>query len=215
MSTVARPPADLSCAALFSTWLPDVFARARAAGARAPDVVVSVILDGAPVSPGPSATSPHVGDRGGAWTLRVAGGELTVGDGADPSALVTLRQPVADFRALVWGEGNMGSLLPQQLDLTAALTGEVRLPTAALAQVKGTLHLEVPGFAGRTWKASLTFGGAAEPSATVTADVSTLEQLRSGALPPAQAFFAGKIAVTGDVPWLMQIGMSLAAGGIP
>lgn len=199
MSTVARPPADLSCADLFSTWLPDVFARARAAGAKAPDVVMSVILDG---------------DGGGAWTLRVAGGALSVADGADASALVTLRQPVADFRALVWGEGNMDSLLPQQLDLTAALTGEVQLPTAALAQVKGTLHLEVPGFVGRTWKASLMFGGAASPSATVTADVPTLEQLRSGALPPAQAFFAGKIAVTGDVPWLMQIGMSLAAGGM-
>lgn len=199
LSSVARPPADLSCADLFSTWLPEVFARARAAGAKAPDLTVNVVLDG---------------DGGGAWRLRVAGGALTVGDGADPAALVTLRQPVADFRAAVWGEGNMGSLLPQQLDLAAAITGEVQLPTAALAQVKGTLHLDVPGFAGRTWKASVTFGGAAEPSATVTVDVPTLEQLRSGALPPAQAFFAGKIAVTGDVPWLMQIGMSLAAGGM-
>lgn len=199
MSSVARPPADLSCADLFTTWLPDVFARARAAGAKAPDMIVNVVLDG---------------DGGGAWTLRVAGGALTVKDGADASALVTLRQPVADFRAAVWGEGNMDSLLPQQLDIAAAITGEVTLPTAALAQVKGTLHVDIPGFEGRTWKASVSFGGAADPSATVTVDVPTLQELRAGALPPAQAFFAGRIAVTGDVPWLMQIGMSLAAGGM-
>lgn len=199
MSSVVRPPADLSCAELFSTWLPDVFARARASGAKAPEVVVAVVLDG--------------DADAGAWTLRVAGGALTVTDGAEAAALVTLRQPIADFRAAVWGEGSMDSLLPQQLDLTAAITGEATLPIAALEQVKGTLHVHVPGFAGRTWKAALTFGGAAEPSATVTVDVPTLAELRAGTLPPAQAFFAGRIAVTGDVPWLMQVGMSFAAGG--
>jgi len=198
-SSLARPPADLSCAELFSTWFPDAFARAKAAGAKAPDVVMSVVLDG---------------DGGGAWTLRVAGGALTVTSAADPAALVTLHQPVADFRAAVWGEGKMDSLLPAQLDLAAAITGEVPLPTAALTQVNGTLHLAVPGFAGRTWKIGITFGGATDPNATVTVDVPTLQELSSGALPPAQAFFAGKIAVTGDVPWLMQIGMSLAAGGM-
>jgi hypothetical protein len=196
-ASVARPPAGLSCAELFSTWLPDAFARAKAAGARAPDVVAGVILDG---------------DGGGAWTLRVAGGTLTVADGAAPGALITLRQPVADFRAAVWGEGDAGSLVPEQLDLTAAITGQSNLPVAALAQVKGTLHVEIPGFQGRTWKAAITFGGAAEPNAAVTVDVPTLEELRAGTLPPAQAFFAGRIAVTGDVPWLMQVGMSLAGG---
>lgn len=196
--SIVRPPAELSCADLFATWLPETFARARATGARAPDVVIAVELDG---------------DGGGAWTLRVAGGELAVADGADAAAVITLRQSVADFRAAVWGEGEVGALVPPQLDLTAAITGETKLPLGALAQVKGTLHVEIPGFAGRTWKAAVAFGAAA-PSATVTVDVPTLEELRSGALQPAQAFFAGKIAVTGDVPWLMQVGMSVAAGGL-
>lgn len=213
MSSVARPPHDLTCAQLFGSWLPDAFDKAVAAGAKPPDIVVSVILDGdAPVAPGPSAT-PGVGD-GGMWTLRVADSKLTVTQGADTAALVSLRQSVADFRAAVWGEGEMASLLPEELDLTKAITGQTKLPTAAIGQVKGTLDVVVPGFAGRTWKASLTFGGAAAPKATVTADLATLEQLRAGTLPPAQAFFAGKIAVTDDVPWLMQIAMNLAAGGL-
>jgi hypothetical protein len=199
MSSLARPPHDLSCAQLFGSWLPDAFDRAVAAGAKPPDAVVSVILDG---------------DDGGMWTLRVADGKLSVTQGADTAAMVTLRQSVADFRAAVWGEGDMASLLPEELDLTKAITGQTKLPTAALGQVKGTLDVVVPGFAGREWKASLTFGGAPTPKATVTADMQTLEQLRAGTLPPAQAFFAGKIAVTDDVPWLMQIAMSLAAGGI-
>jgi hypothetical protein len=203
MSSVARPPHDLTCAQLFGSWLPDAFDQAVAAGAKPPDAVVSVVLD-------PSGDT----NDGGAWTLRTAGGKLTVSEGTDPAALVTIRQSVADFRAAVWGEGEMASLLPEELDLTKAITGQTKLPTAALGQVKGTLDVVVPGFAGRTWKASLTFGGAATPKATVTADMATLEQLRAGTLPPAQAFFAGKIAVTDDVPWLMQIAMSLAAGGL-
>jgi putative sterol carrier protein len=199
MSSVARPPHDLTVAQLFGSWLPDAFDKAVAAGAKPPDAVVSVVLDG---------------DGGGEWTLRTAGGKLAVSEGTDAAALVTIRQSVADFRAAVWGEGEMASLLPEELDLTKAITGETKLPTAALGQVKGTLDVVVPGFAGRTWKASLTFGGAATPKATVTADMATLEQLRAGTLPPAQAFFAGKIAVTDDVPWLMQIAMNLAAGGL-
>jgi hypothetical protein len=199
MSSVVRPPHDLTCAQLFGSWLPDAFAKAVAAGATPPDTVVSVILDG---------------EEGGAWTLVTRGGKLAVSEGADAAALVTIRQSVADFRAAVWGEGEMASLLPEELDLTKAITGQTKLPTAALGQVKGTLDVVVPGFAGRTWKASLTFGGADTPKATVTADMETIEQLRAGTLPPAQAFFAGKIAITDDVPWLMQIAMSLAAGGL-
>jgi hypothetical protein len=197
--SLARPPATLSCADLFSTWLPDAFERAKAEGAKAPDIVVAVALDG---------------KGGGAWTLRVAGGALTVTTGADAAAQLTLRQPVADFRAAIWGEGAMPPLLPAEFDVAAAVTGQVQLPINALAQMNGTLHLDVPDFNGRTWKLSLTVGGAAEPSASVTADLATLEQLRSGALQPTDAFFTGKIRVAGDVPWLMQIGMSFAAGGM-
>jgi hypothetical protein len=197
--SLARPPANLSCADLFSTWLPDAFDKARAAGAKAPDIVVALVLDG---------------KGGGAWTLRVAGGALTVSDGADADAHITVRQPVQDFRAALWGEGTMAPLLPADFDVAAAVTGELKLPVAALAQMKGTLHLDVPDFAGRTFKVSIMFGGAADPSASVTADVATLEQLRSGALQPAEAFFTGKIRVAGDVPWLMQVGLSLAGGGL-
>ncbi len=199
MSALVRPPADLSCTDLFATWLPAAFARARAAGAHPPDAVIAVVLDG---------------DGGGAWTLRVASGALAVTDGRDDGALIALTQTVADFRAAVWGDGAAASMLPAELDLAAAITGEARLPITALARITGTLRIEIPGFADRTWAAAVTFGGAATPSASVSVDLPTLEAIRAGSLPLAQAFFAGKIAVTGDVPWLMQVGMSVAAGGL-
>ncbi len=199
MSTVSRPPDSLTLAELFTRWLPEAFESARTAGARAPDATIAVELSG---------------EGGGGWTLRVAGGALTVTDGADAAAPIALRQSAQDFRAALWGEGGRPSLVPPQIELTAVVTGQARLPTAALASVKGTLRVEIPGFSGRTWSAEITLGGARTPNATVTVDVPTLEAMRAGTLAPAQAFFAGKIAVTGDVPWLMQVGMSFAAGGL-
>lgn len=195
-STVARPPETITLAELFKTWLPQTFMEAVAAGAKPPDATLAVTL---------------TGDGGGAWTVRVASGGLTVGDGADPAAPIALTQTAADFRAAIWGEAGKPSMVPPQLDLTAVVTGQVKVPTAALAHIKGTLRLELPGFNGRTWAVAVTLGGAAEPSATVSADLPTLEQIRSGQLAPANAFFSGKIAITGDVPWLMQVGMGFAS----
>lgn len=197
-ATVARPPASISLPELFKTWLPQTFASARAAGAAPPEATIAVTL---------------TGDGGGAWTLRVAGGELTVDDGADAAAPMALRQAAADFRAALWGEDGRPSMVPPQFDLTAVVTGQVKLPTAALALVKGTLRVEIPGFGGRTWSVELTLGGATSPSATVSADLETLEQLRAGTLAPANAFFSGKIAISGDVPWLMQVGMGFSGLG--
>lgn len=204
MTPLARPPAALSCAELFTTWLPEAFARARAAGAQPPDARLRVEL---------------AGDGGGAWLVTVAGGELAIARGgvdagADADAAIVLRQSVADFRAAIWGEDDHEPLIPPELDLTAAITGQSRVPTAALAQVRGTLAIEIAGFGHRTWSLAVALGGAATPAATVAFDLPTLAALRAGTLPVAQAFFAGKIAVTGDVPWLMQVGMSLAAGGL-
>ncbi len=199
MSSLSRPPSTLSCAELFTTWLPAAFAQARAAGATPPDVMIAIEL---------------AGDGGGAWTLVVTGGALEVNPGADPAAVITLRQSAADLRAAIWGEGDVPPLLPAEVDLGQALAGQNSLPLGALAQARGTLVVEVPGFAGRTWSAVIAIGGATTPSATVRAELETLDALRRGELGPSQAFFTGKIAISGDVAWLMQVGMSLAAGGM-
>ena len=196
MSSLSRPSPTLSTAELFTSWLPAAFVQARAAGAAPPDAVVVVELSGA---------------DGGAWTLRVAGGALAVTAGTEAGAALVLRQSVADFRAAIWGEGEVPPLLPEEVDLAEALAGQAKVPFAQLAAVAGTLVLEIPEVAGRTWTLALCAGGAAAPSATVRLDLPTIAALRAGTLPVSTAFFSGKIAVTGDVPWLMQVGMSLAA----
>jgi len=125
--------------------------------------------------------------------------------------LFTTWLPGAFARAIAAGAKPRDAVV--SVDLAGALTG-TRLPAADLAQVKGALRLEVPGFAGRTWAVTVVLGGADQPAATVSADLPTLAALRDGTLPPAQALFGGKIAMTGDVAWLMQVGMGFAGSGL-
>ena len=86
------------------------------------------------------------------------------------------------------------------------------LTSPALGQllngVQGTLRFEIPGFQGRDFATAVTFQGAAEPQATIRVDADTLDQIRSGALPAPQAFFAGKIQMSGDTAFAMQVGMA-------
>lgn len=64
------------------------------------------------------------GDDGGSWTVRVADGALTVSDGAEPGADVTLRATADDWMAIVEGRKD-----PQLAFLTGKLnvTGDLQL----------------------------------------------------------------------------------------
>ena len=106
-ATVSRPPESITLPELFKTWLPQTFAQARTAGATPPDATIAVTL---------------TGDGGGAWTLRVAGGALTVDDGADAKAPIALKQSAADFRAALWGEGGKPSMVPPQMEMEIETT---------------------------------------------------------------------------------------------
>lgn len=198
MATLARPPADITPKDFFETWLPREHARLVAEGAPTPpDVVACVRLDG---------------EGGGAWTLTLAGGQLSV-TGQDGQAGATpdiiIEQSVEDWRAVTAGAPGDGPDL--SLPEGASLDGWLTNPALhqALQTVKGTLRFEIPGFHGRTFAAAITFQGAAEPQATISIDMETISAMRAGTLPPAQAFFSGKILMSGDTAFAMQIGMAL------
>src|SRR5215213_1434990 len=112
MSTFQRPPRHLSPTEFFESWLPgqyaDVVARARAAkpGAVPPDFTAAISLDG---------------DGGGAWTLAVKGGALTVTPGTPGKTDVAMRQSVADWAALVHGEDGAPQVAPPGGDPMAML----------------------------------------------------------------------------------------------
>jgi hypothetical protein len=199
MANLNRPPADITPKDFFETWLPREYDRLAAEGApRPPDLVACVRLSG---------------DGGGVWTITLAGGQLSVAEkdvaqeGRTPD--VAIEQSVADWRAITAGTPGDGPDLsvPDGASLDSWLVNPAL--HQVLQTVKGTLRFEIPGFQGRTFAVSITFRGAAEPQATISIDMDTITAMRDGTLPPVQAFFGGKILMTGDSAFAMQIGMAL------
>lgn len=196
MTTIQRPPRDITPRDFFESWLPREYERLGTSVQPAPpDFKAQVELDG---------------DGGGTWALELAGGALTVSSRSLPDAAITMRLGVEDWRAITVGEDGGPDLTPPE-----GVSIEQWLVNPAiqqvLASVKGTLRFEIPGFQGRTFAVTLMFHGAAEPQATISVDAETVAAIRSGALPAPQAFFAGKILISGDSAFAMQVAMSVMA----
>lgn len=188
-----RPPADTTPARFFEEWLP-----AQMAGKKGPEkpLRVRVRLDG---------------EGGGTWDLALGAAGLVVTPGGAGDAGVHIVQSVADWRAIAVGEAGAVNLAPPQ----ASPTDVLFLDAAAqkvVALVKGTIRFEVTGYNGRTWSIDVKLGPGgppASPDATISVDAETYAQMLARTLPPAAAFFSGKVKITGDANLAMQLGMAL------
>ncbi len=196
---VKRPPRDINAARFFSEWLPTAFASEFGPGKRAAtDITVAVKLEG---------------EGGGEWILDVRQSELKVRDpgtaGGEP--VVTMRQAVADWRAVAVGEEGAIDLAPPQaspLDVLFVDPASRQIMNA----VKGTVRFEVTGYQGRTWWMQVKFGTQPEslaPDATIAVDAETYASMLSRKLAPPEAYFSGKIRLTGDTALAMQLGMAM------
>lgn len=196
---ITRPPSDIAPQTFFEEWLPGEYRKlVEAADSKPapPDTTIVVELDG---------------DGGGTWTISVKDGELTGAAGTADTADFVFSQSVTDWRAVVVGEQGAPELVPGNANPMTALLAADSSVQQALEAIKGTVIFHVTEFNGRTWVLKLSFKGEGEPEATITVDTDTLEQMRSGALPPPQAYFAGKIQLGGDVNFAMQLGMAMMA----
>lgn len=189
MTTIAPPPTDISADEFFMTWLPGAYTTARAAvTGPVPDTAVVIALAGA---------------GGGRWKLAVNGGELSVSNDASSEAHIVIAAPVAAWQTMVAQANALGAApLPPALDLPPAAH-------AAIHAAKGRLSLRISGFPDGELGADLTLGGADAPAATISTDKDTIDGIRSGAVNAAQAFFGGKIMMTGDTAFAMQLSMAL------
>lgn len=198
MSTLSRPPRDIAPSEFFESWLPEQYKQLKTEQSSEvvpPDGSISVTLEG---------------DGGGAWTVAMSGGELAVSDGAAADSILSLTQSVEDFRAIIAGdEPEGGAGLPANIDFAQMFSDPSALDL--VKDVKGTINFEIPNFQGRTFAVSVMFNGTAEPAAGVSVDADTIAAIRAGQLAPPQAFFAGKIQLTGDTTLAMQLGMAMAA----
>src|SRR5690606_39157497 len=86
--------ADITPREFFETWLPGEYERLLAEGApKSPELVACVRLSG---------------DGGGAWTLRLSGGSLSVAAADTAEAEVMVEHSVDDWRALTVGPLSAG-----------------------------------------------------------------------------------------------------------
>lgn len=191
MATPNVPPSDIAPAEFFENWLPAEYRRLRADLPAPPDATVSVELSG---------------DGGGAWSLSLSGGDLSVASGAADNANIAVKQSVEDWRVVTTQAAENGA------DPAAGAAIEKLLTGPALGQVintvSGTIRFEIAGLAGRDFATEIVFSGAAEPHSTIKVSAETLEQIRSGALAPPAAFFSGQIEIVGDPTLAMQVGMA-------
>jgi hypothetical protein len=189
----ARPPAGITAAAFFESWLPEAYA---AAGSVAP-------------SDAPAVRVTLSGAGGGEWTVAAAAETLTVRPAAGSKATpdVWLRQSTADFLAAFSSDPDLPDLLPPgwgPLDLLFLDPRDVTL----VRQISGRLLVEISGKRRRRWALDIAVGkvgmAAGRPRATVRLDAPTYDGLRSGTMPPLQALLERKIAVEGDRALAMQ-----------
>ncbi len=196
MTTIQRPPADITPKDFFESFLPGEYARLKPSGGPTPpNFKVETRLDG---------------EGGGTWVLTLANGALTVSTESAADADITLTQSVDDWRVVTAGAAGSDVTLPDSLSIEKLLN----VPPAIhqiLSSTKGSLRVEIPGFLGRTFALGVMFHGGAQPAATISVDAETLAQIRSGALPAPQAFFAGKILLSGDTAFAMQLVMAIMA----
>lgn len=189
-----HPPVDITPKAFFENWLP-----AQLAGAPPPrsTLTVRVRLDG---------------DDGGVWDLVLSpDGLQVVPGGTAGDADVKLTQTVADWRAITVGEPGAVNLAPPQASPKAMFFVD-GAAQQIVQQVKGTIRFEVTGYNGRTWVLVAKLGAGPTPEtadATISVDAETYGAMLARAIPPAAAYFQGKIVIAGDPNLAMQIGMAL------
>lgn len=202
MSTPSWPPADISPTELFETWLPAEAARLRAAhpDAPAPDVSADVTV---------------TGEGGGSWRLASRGGEFSVTAGPEGAADLGVELSVEVLRAALDPDSG---LIPRDAANAAAANPAIDLMRAGplveqARSLAGRLTFRLTGFRGNDLALALTFGNATAPESTISVGADVMEQIRSGALPPAQAYFSGQILIEGDPAFAMQVAMSMMAAG--
>ena len=193
MESWDRPPPEIEVTAFFEQWLPAAFAKS---GRRGP-------LEG------PVVRASISGEGGGAWDLLVREDELTVSAPGREPPDVWVRQSVADLRAAVGApDPDLPTLIPpgwSALDLLFLDPRDVEM----MRQVSGRVALELAGKRRRRWTVDVGFGAAGvtagRPRSVVRVDGATFEGLRTGAIPPLQPLFDGRLKIEGDRALAMQL----------
>ncbi len=141
------------------------------------------------------------------YHLNVSEGLMSADDEASQAPFMTLLHDLDSFAVL---ERESGDSILGFLGALAGMQDEMKLTSQRiqnLGGLDGSMLFALTGDGGFEMRAH--FGQSPvpdEPSCTIRIDGAVYQELRSGELPPQDAFLSGKIQVEGD----MQMGMQLA-----
>jgi hypothetical protein len=145
--------------------------------------------------------------------LDVKAGRLSVRRRGEPGPdpVVTMRQEVSDWRALAVGEAGAIDLAPPQASPLDVLFVDPA-SRQIMASVKGTVRFEVYNYNGRTWWMHVKFGAQPEAqpaNATIAVEAETYAKVLARQIAPPEAYFSGKIRLSGDTSLAMQLAMAM------
>lgn len=184
-------PAEVTPAQFFEEMLPIGFAAQAQAGGPPPQ--------------GEFTLAWHLaGAGGGDWTATIADGKMTTRAGtADANLAFTLS--VDDWRDAVVGRNGatLAMILPQNRPGRPDNSGRAK-------QLKGTIAQEMAREGTDPFKVELCFNGAPTPRTTIKMKLADFIAMQEGRLNGQEAFMTGRMQVTGDMAFLMQIAMLMA-----
>jgi hypothetical protein len=184
-------PAEVTPAQFFEQMLPMGFEAQAQAGGTVPQ--------------GEFTLAWHLtGQGGGDWTATIKDGKMTTRAGAGDANL-TFTLSVDDWRDAVLARNgaNLALILPQNRPGRPDNSGRAK-------QLKGTIAQELAREGQEPFKVELCFNGAATPRTTTKMKLADFIAMQEGRLNGQEAFMTGRMQVTGDMAFLMQIAMLMA-----
>ncbi|HEY8517911.1 MAG TPA: SCP2 sterol-binding domain-containing protein [Candidatus Binatia bacterium] len=145
------------------------------------------------------------GDGGGEWTLKVAGGKMTVERGKPENALVTYTVSAKDALDAI----NARNGAAPALIVPPRRQGSRSGMSPAVKALRGTVEQNLTRPDGDPFKIEICFNGAATPRAKVTVALADQLAMAEGKMNPQEAFMTGKLKIEGDMGFMMQVGMAL------
>jgi len=150
---------------------------------------------------GPDAEEVH--------NLDVADGCMRAGDASANTPFMTLIHDAASFTPI---ERESGDSILGFLGALAGMRQDMKLTSQRiqnLSMLDGSLLLELTGE--NAFSLTAHFGNGrlqSEPRCRLRIDSETYAELRSGALPPQDAFMSGRVEIEGDMQMAMQLAVA-------
>jgi putative sterol carrier protein len=200
LMALPTPPEGIGLKDYFESWLPEQMAGlSPLLKENAPDLKFAVGFRAE-------------GDEGGDWSLKIGEGEIKTEQGiADDAALTMilsakdLMEVISGKRPLMPGMGRRGGGGEGREQKPDKMAKQMTKMADNLKGINGMIEFEIAGQE-EGFKARVNFGPLLdEPTVSITIAEEDFKAMQKGDLNPQAAFMGGKIKISGDLSFLMQL----------